>query len=357
MLTYKPFRWYNKTNKKGETMKKILIFIFIVFVFSINLFPSVSITGTINRNLRILYLYNLKDLASFNTRLFSVTFTNDADTSVNIHLLISLSSQRYGEITVMTTNQFTLNPLETWTLVNTSLNNNDKNITINEIQINSDIEELITETAAAGRLPEDVYTLSVHMLAPNNADLAQWSENFNVINSIIITPVFPGGTDRQNIQSVNSSNLRFIWNSRTDMSYNFYLYKYNRGAVSGINILTNPIYEKDNISKKSLKYPPDAPPLEKGQIYIWQVSSYIITSNGGHQVKSEPSFFRYMGTAEVDNNILIGEIKRVAGRGAISKNCKVTGAKLNGKEISLLDLLYILKKINKNQIKEIEVVR
>ncbi|NIA22944.1 MAG: hypothetical protein GWP03_02100 [Proteobacteria bacterium] len=338
-------------------MKRIMIFTLVIFIFSLNLFANVSITGTINRNLRILYLYNLRDLASFNTRLFSVTFTNNADTAVNIHLLISLSSQRYGEVSVMTTNQFMLNPLETWTLVNTSLNNNGKNITINEIQINSDIEELINETVAAGRLPEDVYTLSVHVLGPDNTELAQWSENFNVINSIIITPIFPGGTNVRNIQTVNSSNLRFIWNSRTDMAFNFYLYKYSRGSVSGINVLSSPIYEKDDINEKSLQYPPDAPPLEKGRIYIWQVSSYIITSNGGQQVKSEPSFFRYMGSAEVGNDLLIGEIKRVAGRGAISKNCKVTDAKLNGKEISLLNLLYILKRINKNQVKGIEVVK
>ncbi len=336
-------------------MRKIVFIFIFMFAFSLNLFSNVSINGTINRNLRIVYLYSLNDIANFNTRLFTVTFTNDADTAATVHLLITLSSQRYGEITVMTTNEFTLNPLETWSLQNTSLNNNSKNVRVNNIQINSSIEGLISRTIAEGKLPEDVYHLSVSVLAPDNTVLSVWGDDFTVINSIVITPIFPGGGNLRDIETINSLNLSFIWNSRADMTYNFYLYKYSPGIVSGINVLSNPIYEKDDISKKMLEYPPDAPPLEKGEIYVWQVSGYIITSNGGKQVKSEPYFFKYVGAPEVDNTVLLDVIRRLIGRNALSDKSKIVEARLNGKKISLINLLYILNRLNKEQIKNVEV--
>jgi hypothetical protein len=174
-------------------MKRLFNFtLLFILILTFNLYSNVRISGTMNRNLRILYIYNLRDIASFQYPLFTLTINNDADTTAYCHLMITLSSNRFGEITYLSTNQFPMNPHEIWSLQNNTITNNPKQIVLSNFEINPNIEGLINETLSQGKLPEDIYYIRVEVLDSYNNVLSMWSDQFTIINSITITSIFPG---------------------------------------------------------------------------------------------------------------------------------------------------------------------
>ncbi len=339
-------------------MKRLFSFILLfILILTFKLYSNVRITGTMNRNLRILYIYNLRDIANFQYPLFTLTVNNDADTTAYCHLMITLSSKRFGEITYLSTNQFPMNPHEIWSFQNNTITNNPKQIVLSNFEINPNLEGLINETLSRGKLPEDIYYIRIEVLDSYNNVLSMWSDQFTIINSITITSIFPGTIYMNQPFLINTSSIKFIWNSHISMAYNFYLYEYSPSIVSGLNIGTNPIFKAENLSSRSLNYPQTAPPLKLGQMYIWQVTGYIITSSGGRIVKSDPLYFVYGGISNITDEMIIKRLKHLLDIGDISNKSKIVDIKLNDKRISRQELKQIIDNLDKSKIVQAGVTK
>lgn len=176
-------------------------------------------------------------------------------------------------------------------------------------EINFDDIEMRDNVIRTGRLPEGEYSLCVNIENLSGTVLAS-----NICASFTINyPAAPQLISPENNARVDQSYPVFQWTPVTipsgyTVNYTIRIVEVLSGQTPLTALSTNyPVYERPNITGTSFIYPTDAPILEIGKLYAWQVQALDqhgspLTQNDG---KSEIFTFTKVSTARIGNLTIV----------------------------------------------------
>jgi len=168
-----------------------------------------------------------------------------------------------------------------------------------------EFEDAIMNT---GRFPDGQYTVTVRLIdRTTNDQLAEGGMSFNIISPVSIQLLYPGTQMGGQVMPYLDIFPNFIWMSNlTD--YHFLLWELTGAGNMSAEDVENmsPYFEVENIGVSSFTYPPDAPSLEVGGVYAWQVRAGLTNPGGsGENIKSPVFIFR---VANPDENQIYEQI-------------------------------------------------
>jgi len=346
-------------------MKKVFLFIFLVFVallhaqypISINVYPT---TRT----------YNIFYPAYFNPEepenqplIFTV---NLSFTGEPVEYVIHGTMQWYDESAYAT-----LTPIVQYVLPS-HLTNQDIIITNEEsdlfdvVQTFDDfidaIEDQILET---GRMPDGNYNFEVACYEPGHAG----EEGYEVSNKefatltirspISISLITPGNPIGLGPAPISDSYPNFIWFSNL-IDYTIKVFEIDGEYTTPEEIELLEPYFEDRCSITSYIYPTEAPDLMIGGTYAWQVSADVLTPVGGEGSYKSIIYSFIISTdqeEEMNNQILINFLEQLNIEGLeelialINSGYNLKDIFWQGSTISMDELKDILEQINNGDLK------
>ncbi len=182
---------------------------------------------------------------------------------------------------------------------------NDEMVTWTDVTYSSTLEEQIVR---AGRFPEGTYTFCVRLVSyPSGEDLAQDCESFTLVLPRPPTLITPA-----NNETVNIPYPVFTWTPLTappgyTIHYKISIWEMVGGQTPSQAASGFPIFV-DTVEFTIFTYPFDAPELEDGHSYVWQVQALdsIYQPFGENQGKSEFFVFTY--------SPIVGPVSRLGDR-------------------------------------------
>jgi len=278
-------------------MSRIYIAILFVLFYS-NLF-SQSLSGELNINpFPSPYLSDWERSAS---SMGQLTIYNPSSSTEQIRLRAILSKTGRGVLLRVLTDPI-------------ALTGSPVQVISNPLSLHySEIDFVDTETRdnviRTGRLPEGEYSLCINIENLSGAVLAS-----NICASLTINyPSAPQLISPENNALVDQTYPVFQWTPvtvppRYTISYTFRLYEILSGQTPSTAIASNhPVYENTSITGTTFIYPVDAPTLETGKSYAWQVQvldqyGTPLTQNNG---KSEIFTFTKVRSGVVGNLTIV----------------------------------------------------
>jgi len=151
----------------------------------------------------------------------------------------------------------------------------DELVDYDSISYDESLRDQITST---GRLPEDVYTVHVHVYEFSDGTLgSKLGEDERKCTILTFSP--PSLISPEDGHVVQARDFPLEWEAATshpdfEVHYHLRIYEVLEGQTSQEAAGANrPFYERELVSQLSLTYPPDAPDLTPGQRYAWYVQA------------------------------------------------------------------------------------
>jgi len=161
---------------------------------------------------------------------------------------------------------------------------------------NPDFEDAILDT---GRFPDGSYTVNIQLKNLNSNQIVAGDDlTFNIISPISIQLLYPGTQIGGDVPPYLEAFPNFIWASNL-RCYQFSLWELEGGISITAEEVENmtPIFTVDCGSSTTLPYPPDAPTLEVGGAYAWQVQGGLYSpasqrDPGTHMVNQPSEYIK-----------------------------------------------------------------
>ncbi len=156
-----------------------------------------------------------------------------------------------------------------------------------------DFEDIVKET---GKFPDGIYTFTIKIFDVNtNLEIAESKEIvIEIENPTAISLISPGLSNNSYIQEIGDHQPNFVWFSNLN-NYTIKIYELVGEIPSSEEIeLQTPYFIESEIGETSFSYPLNAPVLESGKTYAWQITSGLETPQGYENLidKSTLYFFR-----------------------------------------------------------------
>ena len=359
-------------------MKK---FIFLIFAFiTLSIFAQSGIelnfTPVAGEYFNIFYpLYLNPDEPEKQPEIFSATLTNDTDETIFYYLKFWMSwrgNDLLPEGCKITPVNEELAPHPS---VNSSVTITNRDIITNatgnfdvECEVddilsnNTEFEDLLLQT---GRFPDGEYLFKLQAFDSNTDEELTEAKTVTITVTTpspisLITPGNPLGMEPSEIFDLYPN---FVWYSNL-AEYTIKIFELNEqtGNVQTDEDIENlaPYFERQ-VSTTSFTYPTDAPPLEDGNVYAWQVSANIVSPlNPKEEVyKSKVYSFKVSSGEETnpDDLLLINFLRQLNADNSeevinlINNGFSVKNLRFKDSEISAEDLANILLRIANGEIR------
>ncbi|MFQ5823079.1 MAG: hypothetical protein ACE5JB_03390 [bacterium] len=362
---------------------KILTFLLFFLITEISFAQQIIIqTVQVNENLEIFFLNDIDILSpSSGPIIFRIILENQYPGTRDVQLLFTIKSENFGILLNGSTNSFPLSPGIT-ELTNRDLFKESGNYSLQSTNISSAAERLKDSILSTGKLPTDTYDFRTEVIDLTSGSNESHSDQFRVriTNPNKLDLIYPGHpADRQIEDCVEIyTNLpQFRWES--DMRRFRVIIAEARPREDPESVLNQePRFERlfaissdrtldatsneseladETIPSTSFQYPSTGEilTLRPGRTYYWRVLGQVETSSGTFEIKSEIYCFRIgkldqlgVGNEQLEfvlRNLLGSEYDRLFGEGGELEGYHSRRIVLNGKEITLAELLKRLNQL------------
>lgn len=358
-----------------------------LFVHDVAAQPLVRLSSTNPGGLEIFFLKDF-DIYSPGTGppIFLLTMLNDNVARENVTLVMTISTQRFGDFARGQTKAFALNPNQVVRLSSNDLFTNTGRYRLADFTVDDNIvADLLKDILSTSRLPADVYIFRVELPAGNQS-VSSADIEIRVTNPRKLDLIFPGTAAtgrRDDCIEIFTRLPQFRWesdmkrfrviiaeakpgedpesalNQEPRFIRNFVIQgTFDRSGLSDLVNASNLQGRVEVIPGTSFQYPSSGEVLtfRPGRTYYWRVTGLIESSSGPIPLQGEIFCFRMarideLGTGRqqimfILQNFLGSDAEKLFAEGGELEGYRPRKVLFDGKETTLPEILTRLQDLN-----------